>query len=466
MKKVISLLLVCVLVIGLAGCGGSGDPAQPQASAAPTETTGVQANSDPLKIGYGRVNITPSQPVHLQGGNYMERLSTVTMDILYATCIAIQEGDQTILLYTIDIKLSVGSFIDPLKAGISARTGVPKENIFHQATHTHSGPAVRYDWDGSAAYMTEFTNYVINAGELAVRDLTEVEGLYAGSVHAEKMAFVRHYLMEDGTYAGSNFGNLNQTAVEHARDGDDELQIVRIDRTGEKKDIILFSFGTHATFNGAITDTKLSADYPSPARNYIENQTGAYSAFFVSAAGDQVCQSKIPGLGLVESRDAYETYGQAMGKYVVDALPTLPSLDFEGVSFINKEIAYPTNKAGLDKTEYNGPYEAQWIVTRKNLPETRSMVLRAIKIGDLGFVSAPYEMFGVNGKYIKENSPFETTFLMTCGDGLTGTPNSYLASHEGFSYNCYEAQVCYYAEGVAEQAAKDFVSILEELKAE
>lgn len=455
MKKVICLLLAALFILGITACGAG--------SSAPVETESAQSG---LQIGYGRVNITPSKPVCLQGGNYKNRLSTVTMDYLYATCIAIKENEQTILLYTIDIKLAVGGFIEPLKAGISARTGVPKENIFLQATHTHSGPAVRYDWDGSAAYMTEFTNFVINAGELALNDLANVEGLYAGGVQTEKMAFVRHYLMEDGTYAGPNFGNDDQKSIEHARDGDGELQIVRIDRAGEKKDVVLFSFGTHATFNGAITDTKLSADYPSPARNYIEANTDSLSAFFVSAAGDQVCQSRIEGLSLVENRDEYQAYGEAMGKYVVDTLPTLQQLSFEGIAFVNKEIAYPTNKAGLDKTEFNGPYEAQWIVTRKNLPETKSMVLRAIKIGELGFISAPYEMFGVNGKYVKENSPFATTFVMSCGDGLTGDANSYVASVEGFSYNSYEAQVCYYAEGVAEQAAKDFVSILEDLKAQ
>ena len=125
-------------------------------------------------------------------------------------------------------------------------------------------------------------------------------------------------------------------------------------------------------------------------------------------------------------------------------------------------MTYATNKENLDKTpeQMNGPYEQTWIGKRAQLGPTKTMTLRTLAVGSLGFVSAPYEMFGEQGKYIKDNSPFATTVVMTCGEG----DNSYVSNIAGFEYNCYESQVCFYARGVAEQAAKDFVSMLEELK--
>ena len=205
----------------------------------------------------------------------------------------------------------------------------------------------------------------------------------------------------------------------------------------------------------------LSADYPAPTREYIEsNDADMLVAFFQGASGDQVPTSSVDPNSA--ARDGYREHGKKLAQYAIDAMPTLKAVEGEKISFANQTMTYATNKKDLDKTEgFNGRFEQKWIATRKKLPATRDMVLRAVTVGNLGFVFAPYEMFGEQGRYIKDNSPCDVTLVATCGEG----DNSYLAASKGgFEYNSYEAQVCYYAEGVAEQAAKDFVDILTQLK--
>ena len=444
MKKLFCVILACVMLLGLAACGGSQGGAETQ-----PQDTGLQ-------VGFGRTNITPGYSVCLQGGNYANRQSTGVLDTLYATCIAIKSGDETVLLYTIDVKLMTGGFVEPMKMAISMKTGIPQDNIFLSATHTHSGPAVRYTWDGSARYLTEFNDNVVGAAELALKDLAPAS-IYAGSTMTEGLAYVRHYVLADGTIGGPNFGNDSMPRVEHVRDADAELVLVKFERE-QKKDILMMSFGAHCTMNGKETDLMLSADYPSPTREYIENQGEMLVAFFQGASGDQVPSSSVDEKSTTE----YRQYGQKLAKYAMDALPTLKAVEGEKISFANQTMTYATNKANLDKTDnFNGRFEQKWIATRKALPPTRDMVLRAVTVGNMGFVFAPYEMFGEQGKYIKDNSPCDVTFVATCGEGN----NSYVAASKGgFEYNSYEAQVCYYAEGVAEQAAKDFVDILTQLK--
>ena len=444
LKKLCALLLVCFIVIGLCACGGN-------ESKAP----------EGLQVGFGRTNITPNYSVPLQGGDYSKRWSEGVMDYCYATCIAMRSGEDTVLVYTIDIKLMSGVAYDAMKAAICKKTGVPQENIFMNATHTHSAPAIRYSWNGSAGYVAEFTEAVISAAEEAVLDLAPATAA-AGYIETEGMSFVRHYLMSDGSYAGSNFGNENIGRVEHAREADGQMAVVQFKRSEGKKDVILVNFGTHPVFNGSGVDKMISADFPSPLRQYVEQNTDSLVAYFTAAAGDQVCRSNLPGRGQVEAKSDYVKYGEILGQYAIDALATLTPVEGDSIRLINRDMTYATNKENLDKTpeQMNGPYEQIWIGKRAKLGPTKTMTLRTLAVGSLGFVSAPYEMFGEQGKYIKDNSPFATTVVMTCGEG----DNSYVSNIAGFEYNCYEAQVCFYARGVAEQAAKDFVSMLEELK--
>ena len=445
MKKIICMLLACMMLLGLCACGGN------QAATATT----APAAPEGLQVGFGRTNITPSYSVALQGGDYTKRMSQGVMDNLYATCIAIKSGEEIVLLYTIDVKLMTGSFVEPMKKAISTKTGIPENNIFLSATHTHSGPAVRYSWDGSSRYLAEFNDNVIGAAELAIKDLSAAE-MYAGSTMTEGLVYVRHYVLLDGTIGGPNFGSENAPRQSHVRDADAELQLVKFARE-DKKDILMMSLGAHCTMNGQQTDLMLSADYPAPAREYIENNdSDMLVAFFQGASGDQVPTSSVDTNSV--GRTGYRDHGQKLAQYAIDALPTLKAVEGEGIGFANQKMTYATNKKDLDKTEgFNGRFEQKWIGIRKNLPATRDMVLRAVTVGNLGFVFAPYEMFGEQGKYIKDNSPLDLTFIATCGEG----DNSYLASSTGgFAYNSYEAQVCYYAEGVAEQAAQDFVDIL------
>lgn len=446
MKKIFCVILACVMLLGLAACGGSQGGTETQ----PKEEAGLQ-------VGFGRTNITPGFSVALQGGNYKNRMSQGVLDVLYATCIAIKSGDEIVLLYTIDVKLMTGGFVEPMKTAISMKTGIPQDNIFLSATHTHSGPAVRYEWDGSARYLTEFNDNVVGAAELALKDLAPAN-MFAGGVMTEGLAYVRHYILADGSIGGPNFGNDSMPRKEHVRDADAELQMVRFARE-DKKDILMLGFGAHCTMNGKETDLMLSADYPAPTREYIENNNSdMLVAFFQGASGDQVPSSSVDD----KSTSEYREHGQRLAKYAVDALDSLKPVEGEKISFANQTMTYATNKKDLDKTEgFNGRFEQKWIATRKALPPTRDMVLRAVTVGNLGFVFAPYEMFGEQGRYIKDNSPCDLTFVATCGEGN----NSYLAASKGgFDYNSYEAQVCYYAEGVAEQAAKDFVDILTVLK--
>ena len=480
MKKLIALLLAAVMAFGLFGCGGSDtETAATGESKRATEPTQATEPAAPegLQVGYGKVDITPmGETVHLQGGDWKSRISSGLLDQQFVTCIAIREGDQTVLLYTMDFKVATDNFVDPAKTFVSAATGVPEENILMNATHTHAATAIRYNWDGVEAYRTKFNEASVKAAEQAIKDLSSAK-ILAGSTMTEGMTFVRHYVDANGNVVLRSSPDV----AAHYREPDPEMQLVKFQRDSGK-DVLLISFPTHATFNEGGTD--LSADFPSPMRDYIEQNSDCLVAYFMGAAGDQTPGSRAPGVKTIKD---YRKYGETLGDYALQALPTLTEVAGEEIELLAKKFTAPTNKKNVDKlvqantvvqlaeqygrnstevtnalAEYGfAQYlEASWTITRSRLEETMSMELKVLRVGDLSFVLAPYEMFGHHGTDIKTQSPFDNTFIITCAEGSW----NYIASSESFEFNAYESYCCYFAQGTAEKLVEEYVGMLTELK--
>ena len=90
MKKILSLTLAILMLLSLCACGGS-------------EAGGEEAPDTSLEVGFGKVNITPSYSVGLGGnGTDKNRRSTGLISYLFATCVAVKYGEDTILMFTVD----------------------------------------------------------------------------------------------------------------------------------------------------------------------------------------------------------------------------------------------------------------------------------------------------------------------------------------------------------------------------
>ena len=86
--------------------------------------------------------------------------------------------------------------------------------------------------------------------------------------------------------------------------------------------------------------------------------------------------------------------------------------------------------------------------------------ISAVSMGDVGFVSAPYEMFDANGVQIKEGSNFKMTFVCAYANGDYGyIPSSLAHSHGG-----YEVFSCCFVQGTGEALADKMISMLNELQ--
>lgn len=435
-----------------------------------------------LSVGFGRENITPKTEVYISGGGNPNRISTGILDDLFITCIAVtDEAGETVLIFTQDLQQVSPIFSEPGVDAVCDATGVKKENILIAATHTHSSPGQHLRRHNIKQYWDVYTQAMLAAAKAAMEDRTPAT-VSIGTTHAEGLVFVRHYLLENGTYAGSAYGDFKSAPIaRQAYDAKDVVQLIRFNREG-KKPVLLMNLGAHATFNGNVKLTNISADFPNPTREYIEANSDCLVAYFLGAAGDQVPRS------LHEPIDHgydYIRYGQRLGQYVVEALPAMTEAEAGKLQLRHIVHTAPANKNDMDRlpqaeetydafleSGYAGStplvkkygfvsvYEARAICIHSKQEDTRDVELAVLAFGDVGMTFGAFEMFGDTGVEIREKSPYPMTFIVS----QSLATNDYIPAPIGFKLRCYEAYSSHYAPGTAEQIADIYINTLQEFK--
>jgi hypothetical protein len=97
------------------------------------------------------------------------------------------------------------------------------------------------------------------------------------------------------------------------------------------------------------------------------------------------------------------------------------------------------------------------VLTRAQLGPTIDMETNVIRIGGIGFITGTYEMYAESGKYVRDNDPYEASFI------IMGN-NSYVASEAAFDIGTYEAVTGLYARGTAEKMAEHYVQLLKDIQ--
>ena len=424
MKRILTLILTAALVLGLCACAGGAPKG--------------------LSVGFGRADITPTMKVGLHGyGNVNERQSQGVFNKLYATCIAITgESGETVLLYTVDLISVNGQLTESFRPAVSEATGVPVENITASGTHTHSGPSP----SGNSMYWTDiFVPKMVEAAEAAMADRSKVTTVQSGSTFVEGMNFVRHYVTDLGKVVGDNFYNRDSDGIKvgHATEVDNEMQLIRFVRD-DKQDVLMANWqghpktaSTNSTQMGRTLRGMISSDYVGTTRDYLEEKdSDLLFAFYLGASGNVNVSSDLTEEQAKNTMDPKE-FGQRLGDYVINALPTL------------KDQGKPDVKCTRQIVNVPLPSSADGILE-----------MTAVRCGPISFVAAPFEMFDTQGMFIKDESPSETTFVMTCACGHSG----YIPSDYAWDYfNCYEVRSSRFGRGAAEifaQAAVDALTAM------
>ncbi len=476
MKRLVALILSLLMLLPLAACSSS---LKEPASAEETKTEekkesekkteekdqGPITYPEGFTVGFGREKMNPPTQVTLTMGG----ISTGVKEDLFATCIAICDGENKALLFHMDMKETPDKIFEACAEQISQKFGIGKENIIMTSTHTHASPHTTLNDAGNIRWRTVVNKAVLTAAEQALRDLAPAE-IYVGKADTTGIAFSRRLKLADGTYKMN--AKAEDNPVEHEVIADPELRTIRFDREG-KKDIVLANWQSHYGAGG----TLVTSDFVHYMREGVEKESNALFAYFNGASANL---SLVNFLG----EQALPSYVEA-GKALADAVKTATKndekaesgkivtmrMEMEGAVKQDseerkqqaKEIA-ATSGAGqqvlIDKYGFDSIHDVNSTNTRATMEPVTPIPLSVITFGDIAFAANPFELFDISGKELREGSPYKMTFNCSYSNGHLG----YMPPDEIFPHGSYEVVKAFFVPGTAEQAVTESIRMLNECK--
>ena len=478
MKKLISLVLILVLLLSLVACGAASAPA------AEAGTTAAAGTDGQFLVGYSKVNITCDYSVPLRGyGDTEKRMSSGYTDYIYATCVAITgTNGETVIAFGIDLTNAFTEPFTKFREAVARACDIPVDNVHMSCSHMHSGCDMTLTKISTVNdYIRDCEKWFVQAAEEAMADRKPATIGYA-SANTENLNFVRRYYRADGTPAGDNYGNFSDAPIErHESEVDNQLQLIKFSRE-EGKDIIMANFQMHPHRNGGSKNLNMTADIPGVFRTELENQLDVNVVYFTGASGNVNPTSRISEENITAD---YKEHGKALAKYAIDLEGSYVEVPVGPVHNLVQEFTGPTDHSmdhKLNEANYlqqqldagknfndfkdyaqehgfNSQFSPACVIRKAKQSATRTTGVFAFSVSSLGFAVVPFEMFDTNGKFVKDNSPFPATFVLTCAN----QHNTYLPSALGFQNGGYEVDQSYYAPGTGEVIADLYVEMLTNL---
>ena len=443
-----------------------------------------------LKAGFARLDVTPMLGISLRG-YYQVRLADGVLDPLELNALALSCSGNTAVLITLDTCAIDEDEINAFLASVSAATGLPEENVYIHATHTHTASFM--DADSDNELVREYTNSVCrkmaDVAKMAIDDLKPAKMGWAVG-QAPNIAFIRRFRMKDGKVR-TNPGVGNPDILHPIGEVDERVNVLRIDREGAET-IVLANFADHPDTVGGC---KLTADWPGFFRRKIEKCLDNVKGIFFNGAQGDVNHVNVNAKDgdlndmFMDFDDVSRGYGHArhMGNVVAGAVMQVYDkvnyVEVNSLKCVQKTIQLPSNMADPSelaeahriKELYDAgrqnelPYEGMELTTvvadacRKvaleNGPEFFPLRLSAIVFGDFAMLGIPGEPFNAVGRAIKEAEGFK----MVSPCCLTNGSRSYFPTKDAYDEGGYEARASRFKSGTAELIAKEAKALLEQM---
>lgn len=193
--------------------------------------------------------------------------------------VAFDDGSTKAMVIALDLCLLGQEYYDSFKESISGATGIDKDAIFINCSHTHTGPLVGTDFasgdSSSKAYDEFLIASVRDAAIYAVDDLCESR-IETAMGEAKGISFIRRFRMKDGSIA-TNPGVNNPNIDYPLGEPNETVKLVKILRDG-RDDIFMVNYGTHPDSVGG---EYISADYMGYVCSILESAVPSTKCIFL-----------------------------------------------------------------------------------------------------------------------------------------------------------------------------------------
>ena len=291
-----------------------------------------------LKAGVYRVDITPPVGISMVGYYARDGVSVGVERPLTATALVLSTDEAKVAIVSCDLIFIQNPGVDEIRRRIGESIRVDPSSVLINCSHTHCGPTLPGFTFESEAQRALQDSYQEN-----------LEYLFTGCVLA---ADHRLRPARIGFDRGSACIGINRrekdadgTVVLGENPGgpvDTDVAVLRVDESSGKPLAVLFSHGCHTVTMGPKC-LMLSPDFPGPARQLIEEATGAM-ALFLQAAGGNV--NPITGIGATyDDTENMTRLGQTLGAEVLKTMMRIRTHQKRGpralFASLSRNFTYP-----------------------------------------------------------------------------------------------------------------------------
>lgn len=431
-----------------------------------------------LLAGTARAVITPPIGIRMMGYTVQDCSSERVERELTATALVLGDGQQRVVLLACDLLFVQSPHAERLRRAVGKQLGLPPEQVLIQCSHTHLGPMLP-DWDDNPPKEAQRQQQYLDRLETLLR---QAAGEAAAAMQPARLAVTegsvplgvnRRERLPDGRVV---IGENPDGAVDHT------LGVVRIDRLDGTPLAVIMLAACHPVVLGPASNC-LSPDFVGPARELVEQATGARAMFLQGAAANvnPVCGIGRGGpeqyedqmrLGTMLAGETLKcwaglrTHCRRGQREVVQSVAAISTWRYEPlpdeslhVLAVRQRVqklalgALPSPlEAEAQKQHYQTAYEqavaaglprgaqrvaarlARWarIVSEaaaRQQPVMRELVVWALRVNELGLVAVNGEPFAELGLEVRRRSPLPHTFLLGYSNGCLGylpTPPAFL----------------------------------------
>lgn len=246
----------------------------------------AQAADAEWKVGLAQVKITPERPVFLAGYASRNKPFTKVEADLFAKALALEDNQgHRVVLVTTDLVGISAAVAEPICERLREKTGLKREQILLNSSHTHTGPMLLLhasESDGKTAgemernveYTRQLQDKIVAMVQQATAKLEPAK--LSWGVGVCPFVMNRREFTANGVILGVNpRGHADRAAP-----------LLRIDTPDGKLRAVLFGAAVHGTTLGG-DNYELCGDYAGFAQAYVEEKHPSVQAMFmIGLAGD------------------------------------------------------------------------------------------------------------------------------------------------------------------------------------
>ena len=423
------------------------------------------AEKPALRAGAAAVDITPKLfPLNMPGG-FSANMAERAHDPLHARAMVFADGATTLAMVVVDNLGAGPDVLDEAKAIASKQTGIPVEKMLVSSTHSHSAAPLNTRTEPAAAYRKLFVEGVADSIVKAHAALRPA-AVGAASHPLPDEVFNRRWFLKPGKMPLNPYGKLDTVkmnpgtspdVLDHpAGPTDPDITIISVQDLKRKPVALFANYSLH--YVGGMPPGQISADYFGEfARLMPSRIRGDENFVAMMSNGTSGDINNIP-FGITRPpRELFEQVRIVAGKAADTAWLAHRKIERHSpdarLGMLQREIILkyrrPTaeqvaaakavaaikDEETIEKLPRLAQHYAQSTIAASERPEeTITVIIQAIRIGDLAVCGIPFETFVETGLYLKKRSPFPKTMVI----GLANGRHGYLPTPEQHALGGYE----------------------------